>query len=190
MDNLFYLFEQINLNLLNSWWITLLAGIVLCFFGFQLFQRSFFWFGVLVGGVFGYGIGSALYQLLGGVIGAGIMGLICGYLFRALIRVGVFLAGLVAGGLVGTTFFEQSLWVVPVILVSGILAAAFFRYFITVITALWGAILLTGSVAMLSHLSTDLPSLVVVAIELTLFAGGLAFQFLHMREAAKPVEWK
>ena len=190
MDKLFYIFDQINLNLLDSWWLTLLVGIALCFFGFKIFNRSLFWFGAIFGGIVGYGIGNNFYQLIGGVAGAIILGIICGYLLRAVIRIGVFLGGLFIGGVVGTNFLGHSLWVIPIIIASGIFAAVFFRYFIMVATALWGAILLTGSLASLTHFSFDDYPIAIITTEFAVFIGGLVYQFFHVKKVLKPSSTK
>lgn len=185
MEKLFYLFDQINLNLLDSWWLTLLVGVVLCFFGFKIFNKSLFWFGALFGGIVGYGIGTTLFDIIGGIAGAILLGLICGYLLRAVIRIGIFLGGLFIGGLVGTYFLGHSLWVIPVIIVSGIISTVFFKYFIMVATALWGAILLTGSFASLTHFSVNEYPIAITTIEFVIFIGGLTYQFLKVRRELK-----
>jgi len=185
MNNLFYLFDQININLLDSWWLSILVGVLLCFFGFKIFNKSVFWFGVLFGGVVGYGIGSDLFQLIGGIAGAIVLGLICGYLLRAVLRIGIFLGGLFIGGVVGTNFLGHSLWVIPIIIGSGIFAAIFFKYFIMLATALWGAILLTDSLVGLTHFSVNEYPIAIITIELVVFIGGLAYQFLHGKKGLK-----
>lgn len=182
MDKLFYMFDQATINLFGSWWLTLLVGIMLCFFGFKLFDKSVFWFGTLLGGIVGYDVGSNFFQLVGGVTGAVMLGLICGYLLRAVLRIGIFLSGLFIGGVVGTNFLGHSLWIIPVVIGSGIFAAVFFKYFIMLATALWGAILLTGSVAGLSYFSADAYPIVIISIEFAVFAGGFAYQFFHVNK--------
>jgi len=185
MDKLFYIFDQANINLFDSWWLTLLVGIMLCFFGFKLFNKSLFWVGTLLGGIVGYGVGSNFFQLIGGIAGAIVLGLICGYLFRAVLRIGIFLSGLFIGGVLGTNFLGHSLWVIPIVIGSGIFAAVFFKYFIMLATALWGAILLTGSFAGLSYFPANAYPLVIITIEFAVFAGGLAYQFFHVKKKLK-----
>jgi hypothetical protein len=185
MDILFHLLDQINLHLLSSWWLTLLVGIALCFFGLKIFSTSLFWFGALLGGIVGYGVGSNFYQVIGGVAGAVILGILCGYLFRAVLRIGIFLAGLFIGSVIGTSFLGHSFWMIPLIIGSGIIATVFSKYFIIVATALWGALLLTASIASLNRLLVDQCPLAVITIELVVFLGGLAYQFITMNTKLK-----
>jgi hypothetical protein len=126
--------------------------------------------------------------MIGGMVGAIVLGLVCGYLLKAVVRIGIFLGGLLIGGLVGTQVLGQSLWVILVILLSGILAAVFFRHFVMAATALWGAILLTGSVASVVHFSGDRYPVALATIELAAFAGGLTYQFLHAKKESKTPE--
>ena len=86
------------------------------------------------------------------------------------------------GGVLGTYFLGHSLWIIPVVIGSGIFAAVFFKYFIMLATALWGAILLTGSFAGLSCFSADAYPIVIITIGLAVFAGGLAYQFFHVNK--------
>ncbi len=172
--------REINVALIDSWWLTIAAGALLCFFGIRIFGASAFWFAALVGAVVGFGIGASLLGLIGGTVGALVLGVAFGYLLRAVARIGVLLCGVLAGGLIATSFLGNSLWVIPVILASGILSVVFFKTFIMVITSVWGAILLTDCMARL------LPALgqyayAALAVKGVLCIAGLTYQSGHLK---------
>ena len=53
LQPVFALFREINASLISSWWLTILVGLLLCFFGVRIFSTSAFWFAALVGGAVG-----------------------------------------------------------------------------------------------------------------------------------------
>ena len=108
------IFRKIHITLIDCWWLTIAAGVLLCFFGDRIFSASVFWFAALFGGVIGYGIGSSLFDVAGGVLCGVVLGIVCGLLLRTVVRIGFFLIGLLAGGLIGTSILGNSIWVIPV----------------------------------------------------------------------------
>ena len=176
------LFYRMHAALIESWAVTILLGIVLCFFGVRVFGASVILFGALVGGSIGYGIGSLLFDMAGGIVGACVLGIVCGFLLRTVVRIGFFLAGLFLGGFAGTSLLGNSLWVIPVIIVSGVLSAVFYKYCVIVATALWGALLLTGSLMQVAPSSlADYPS-AVLAIKSLVCAGGALYQIAILKK--------
>ena len=176
------LFNQINTSLIDSWSISILAGILLCFFGTKIFTWSMFWFGALIGGYFGFGLGSTFLDVIGGVAFAVVFGILCGYLCRAMIRIGFFLGGLLAGGLIGTNFLGNSPWLILVVILSGMCSVIFFRYFVIVATSMWGAIILTGIVSNLTGFTFSEYPYALWSIEGIVFIGGLSYQFVHVKK--------
>ncbi len=179
------IFDRINFSLIDSWWLTILIGVLLCFFGVKIFSVSVFWFGAFIGGSIGYGIGSSFFDVIGGVVCAILLGIICGFILRAVIRIGFFLGGLLAGGLIGTSILGNSPWVIGIIIISGILSVVFFKYFIITATSMWGAILLTGSLSLFTPPSFSQNPCFFMAIEGILFISGLLYQAVHLRRLGK-----
>ena len=182
-DPVIGVFRGINVALIDSWWLTIGMGILLCFFGIKIFSASVFWFAALLGGFIGYGIGSSLFGFAGGVVCAAVLGIICGCLLRTVVRIGFFLVGLLTGGLIGTGILGNSLWVIPLIVVSGIFSIVFYRYFIMLATAMWGAILLTGSLLGVIPISLAPYPYAVMTIKAAICIGGLAYQGGFGRES-------
>jgi hypothetical protein len=174
-------FEQINLHMLDPWWLTLLAGILFCFFGITIFNASVFWFGALFGGAVGYGLGSVLFDYAGGVVLAIIFAIVCAYLLRELLKIGIFVAGLLVGGLVGTNFLGNSLWIIPIIIASGISSLVFFKYFIMISTAVWGAILLTGCITAFKPSMADKYYVVLTCFECMAILFGVLYQASNLK---------
>lgn len=181
-------FYRIHAALVESWAVTILLGIVLCFFGVRVFGASVIFFGALVGGSIGYGIGSMFFDVAGGIVGACILGIVCGFLLRTVVRIGFFLAGLFLGGFVGTGLLGNSLWVIPVIIASGVLSAVFYKYFVIVATALWGALLLSGSLMQIAPFSLSSYPYAVLAIKSVVCAGGAVYQIVSLKKPGVSAE--
>jgi len=188
-ENILSIFDRINITLIDSWEVTILLGIILCFFGVKIFNASVFWFGALLGSAIGCAIGSSLFDTTGMVVCAVAMGIICGYLLRALVNIGFFLGGLLVGGIIGISILGQhSPWVIPVIILSGILSVIFLKYFVMVSTALWGTILLTGSIGIMIPFSLKQPPYAITAIECVIFLSGITYQVFHLKRPYKSLE--
>ena len=176
--------EQFNSSLFEIWFIALTVGIALCFFGFKIFRFSVFIFGFVIGATIGLGIGDIFYKPWGGILGSLIMGLLGGYGFSFLIRVAGVLAGIFIGSIVGIFFLGQSVWVIPIAIVSGICAIFFMRYFIMASTSCWGAMLAIGGFSHFLHLPTHQYHYLIIASEVVLFIAGLGYQvFLSKKKS-------
>jgi hypothetical protein len=184
LERLAKLLEQFNSSLFETWFIALAVGIALCFFGFKIFRFSVFVFGFVIGATIGLGIGDIFYKPWGGIAGSLIMGLLGGYGFSFLIRVAGVLAGIFIGSIVGIFFLGQSVWVIPVAIVSGICAFFFIRYFIMASTSCWGAMLAMGGFSRFLHLPLHTYHYVILAGEVALFIAGLGYQvFLSKKKS-------
>ncbi len=188
LENFLDFFARINATLIDSWGLTILIGLVLCFFGVRVFSFSVLVFGGLLGGFIGYGFGDLLFGFTGAVIGAVVLGVICGFLLRAVIRIGFFLMGLFIGGFVGVSLLGQSPWVIAVIIGSGILSVLFYNYFVIVATALWGSLLLAGSLLQIIPASLNQYPLALLAIKALIFAGGAGYQVFHYKKIGKRLD--
>ena len=176
--------EQFNSSLFEIWFIALTVGIALCFFGFKIFRFSVFIFGFVIGATIGLGIGDIFYKPWGGILGSLIMGLLGGYGFSFLIRVAGVLAGIFIGSIVGIFFLGQSVWVIPIAIVSGICAIFFMRYFIMASTSCWGAMLAIGGFSRFLHLPVHKYHYLIIASEVVLFIAGLGYQaFLSKKKS-------
>lgn len=174
--------EQFNSALFEIWFVALIVGIALCFFGFKIFRFSVFIFGFIIGATIGLGIGDIFYKPWGGIVGSLIVGLLGGYGFLFLIRVTGFLAGIFLGSIVGVFFLGQSLWVIPIAIISGICAIFFLRYFITASTSCWGALLAIGGFFRFLHFPLPEHQYLIVTSEVVLFILGLAYQIFFSRK--------
>jgi len=117
-------------------------------------------------------------------MGSLIMGLLGGYGFSFLIRVAGVLAGIFIGSIVGIFFLGQSVWVIPIAIVSGICALFFMRYFIMASTSCWGAMLAIGGFSHFLHLPTHQYHYLIIASEVFLFIAGLGYQvFLSKKKS-------
>ena len=184
LERLAKLLEQFNSSLFETWFIALTVGIALCFFGFKIFRFSVFIFGFVIGATIGLGIGDIFYKPWGGILGSLIIGLLGGYGFSFLIRVAGVLAGIFIGSIVGIFFLGQSVWVIPIAIVSGICALFFMRYFIMASTSCWGAMLAIGGFSRFLYLPLHTYHYVVLAGEVILFIAGLGYQvFLSKKKS-------
>ena len=184
LEYLAKILEQFNSSLFEIWFVTLTVGIALCFFGFKIFRFSVFIFGFIIGATIGLGIGDIFYRPWGGIIGSLIIGLLGGYGFLFLIRVAGFIAGIFLGSIVGIFFLGKSVWVIPIVILSGICALFFLRYFIMASTSCWGAILAIGGFSRFLYLPVHKYHYLIIASEAVLFIVGLGYQiFLSKKKS-------
>jgi len=182
LERLTSIFEQFNSALFEIWFVALIVGIALCFFGFKIFRFSVFIFGFVIGATIGLGIGDIFYKPWGGIVGSLIIGLLGGYGFLFLIKIAGFLVGIFLGCIVGVSLLGQSVWIIPIAIVSGICALFFLRYFIIAITSCWGAILATGGFFRFLHLTMHEYQYLMIVSEVLLFILGLGYQVFFSRK--------
>ena len=182
MERLTNIFEQFNSALFETWFVALIVGIALCFFGFKIFRFSVFIFGFTIGATIGLGIGDIFYKPWGGIVGSLIIGLLGGYGFLFLIKLAGFLVGIFLGSIVGVFFLGQSVWIIPIAIVSGICALFFLRYFIMASTSCWGAMLAIGGFFRFLHLPLHEYQHLIVASEILLLILGLGYQVFFSRK--------
>ncbi len=126
--------------------LSMLFGVVQCFFGYRIFKIILGLMGFLIGGVLAAAMGFAftgqeiialLSGLVGGIIGAALM--------LVLYFVGIFLLGAFLGGVLGTVLFAVAeSYPVPAVLlilavVTGVIALIFQKFMIIVATGFGGA---------------------------------------------------
>lgn len=165
----------------SSVWMNLTLGIVLCFFGARLFSASVICFSGLLAGLGSYIWLAARIEQLPSLVIAIIAGVLCALVLRGLLKIGFFMLGVVIGGSVAGSFLGDSIWVVAIMLASGIMSMLLYRLFIALISALCGALLLAGG--LLAWIGPEklsnpyiFPTLAVV-----LFLAGLFFQSGRLR---------
>jgi hypothetical protein len=157
-------------------WINIALGLLLCFFGARLFSISVIWFSGLLAGLGSYMWLAARLESLPALVIALIAGVLCALVLRSLLRVSFFMLGVVLGGSVAGTFMGDSIWVIAVMLASGVVSMLMHRLFIALICALCGAVLLANGLLpwmkpwVLSN-PYIFPGLIVL-----FFIAGLAFQ--------------
>ncbi len=179
LDKLFDVFGNINQIFLDNAIAALLIGIVICFFGIKIYNASVFWFGALIGTVFGYNIGSSFFEFWGSIICAVLAGIICAFLLKTLVRIVFFLIGLLIGGFVGTYYLGQSPWVIAMIILSGVFCLLFFNYFVIFSTSVLGALLISASILHFNPFSFSEYPYVVFGMQGALFIGGIFFQTMQ-----------
>lgn len=133
------------------WWVSpvvlLIAGIIICFFGYRLLRLTL--------GLAGFGVGFALGLLFAGVIpGANqvltiilavVFGILGAFLATALFKFGVFLLGAGVGVLVASIIVTATAWHYPMIarvigaIAGGILTLILERPLISILSAFAGA---------------------------------------------------
>lgn len=182
LEQLAYILEQLHSNLYDTWFVALIVGIALCFFGFKIFRFSVFIFGFIIGATAGLGIGDILFRPWGGIIGSLIFGLLGGYAFLFFIKITGFVVGLLLGGIVGVVLLGQSVWIILIAIVSGICGLFFLRYFIMASTSCWGAVLAIGGLFRLPHLPLYHYQYLLFISEALLFITGLAYQVFLLRK--------
>jgi hypothetical protein len=182
MERLAKILEQFNSSLFETWFIALIVGIALCFFGFKIFRFSIFIFGFIIGATIGLGIGDIFYNPWGGIVGSILIGLLGGYGFLFLIRIAGFLVGVFLGSIVGVFFLGQSLWIILIAIASGICALFFIRYFIMASTSCWGAMLTIGGFFSFLHFPIHEYQHLTLASEAVLFILGLGYQIFFSRK--------
>ncbi len=177
LQDVFEAFYRAHAALTDSLWLTIAVGLLLCFFGIKIFSASLFWFAAVAGGLLCYGLGKSMLDTVPALVCALIGGAALGFLLRALVRIGFFLAGILAGALIGTALLGNSIWVAAVIAAFGIISLVAYRYFIVVATAAWGAALLIDTTLPLfgPAFMHRFPA-AVFALKAILFAGGMAYQ--------------
>jgi len=140
--------------------LLIIAGIVLCFFGYRLIYAMLFLCGFIVGFfitflVLEYYItivnGASIYIALAIAI---IVGLIVGSLFICLVIVGIFFLGVIAGYLFMTLIvfeipmpiYAEIILFIIIPLIFGCIAVCFQKYVFIVATAFFGAYLIIASI--------------------------------------------
>lgn len=132
--------------------VLLVAGLVVCFFGYRLLRLTL--------GLAGFGVGLALGLLIAGLIPgisqvltvvlAVILGILGAILAAAVYKLGVFLLGAGAGALIAGVVVTATGWHYPVIarvvaaIVGGILTLILERPLVSILSAFagaWGAVL-------------------------------------------------
>jgi len=182
LEYLARIIERFNSALFETWFVALIVGIALCFFGFKIFRFSLFIFGFIIGATIGLGIGDLLFKPWGGIVGSLIIGLLGGYGFLFLIKIAGFLVGIFLGSIVGVFFLGQSVWIIPIAILSGICALFFLRYFIMASTSCWGAMLAIGGFFRFLHLPILEYQYLIGASEALLFILGLGYQIFFSRK--------
>lgn len=182
LEHLARIIEQFNSALFETWFIALIVGIALCFFGFKIFRFSVFIFGFIIGATIGLGIGDIFYKPWGGIVSSLIIGLLGGYGFLFLIKIAGFLVGIFLGSIMGVFFLGQSVWIILIAIVSGIFALFFLRHFIMASTSCWGAMLTIGGFFRFLHLPLNEYQFLTLASEIILFILGLGYQLFLFRK--------
>jgi len=176
LERLTPILEQFNNTLFDTWYVALIVGIALCFFGFKIFRFSLFIFGFIIGATIGLGIGDVFYKPWGGIAGSLILGVAGGYGFLFLIRIIGFVVGMFLGSIVGVFFLGQNSLIILLALFAGACGIFFLRYFIMASTSCWGAMLAIGGSFRALHLPLAEYHYLVVASEVVLFVLGLLYQ--------------
>lgn len=162
-------------------WPSIAIGLLLCFFGARLFGISVTFLTGLLAAAGSYLWLAARIDQMPALVIALIAGLLCALAVRTLLRVGFFMIGLVMGGSVAGTLLGDSIWVVAVMLASGVVSMLMYRVFIAVICAGFGALLLAGGLfAWIGHGAQSNPY-VFPALVAILFIAGLVFQTGSLR---------
>ena len=159
-------------------WLNLALGLLLCFFGARLFGISLACLSGLLAGLGSYvWLATRIDPTPALVIGL-IAGVLCALVVRSLLRIGFFMLGLVVGGSIAGTFLGDSIWVIAIMLASGIAGMLMYRMFIAIICAGFGALLLANG--LLPWLGQTNPY-VFPALVVALFIAGLVFQAGFLR---------
>ena len=182
LERLTQIIEQFNSALFETWFVALILGVALCFCGFKIFRFSIFIFGFIIGATIGLGIGDIFFKPWGGIVGSLLIGLLGGYAFLFFIRISGFLAGVFLGSIVGVFFLGQSVWVIPIALLSGICALFFLKYFIMASTSCWGAMLAIGGFFRFLHLPLNEHQSLIITSEAALFVLGIGYQIFFPRK--------
>ena len=138
--------------------LLLVAGLIVCFFGYRLLHFTL----ILAGFGAGLALGFAVTRLIPGTsqVLALVIGIVCGVLGAVistlLYKVGVFILGAAAGVLVAGIILSATGWHRPVLVIAvaalgcGILTLLFERPLVSVLTALAGALgIVAGSYQLL-----------------------------------------
>ena len=164
-----------------SVWMNLALGILLCFFGARLFSASVLCFSGLLAGLGSYIWLAARIEPLPSLVIAIIAGILCALVLRSLLKIGFFMLGVVIGGSVAGSFLGDSIWVVAIMLASGIMSMLLYRLFIALISALCGALLLAGGLLAWIGPETLSNPYVFPTLAVLLFLAGLFFQSGRLR---------
>jgi len=165
-------------------WLNIALGVLLCFFGARLFGVSVVCVSGLLAGLGSYVWLASRIDANPAMVIALIAAVLCALVVRSLLRIGFFLLGVVLGGSIAGTFLGDSIWVVAVMLASGIVCMLMYRAFIGLISAALGALLLAnGLLAWIAPKALSNPYMFPGLVAL-LFTIGLFFQagFLRDRE--------
>jgi hypothetical protein len=166
-------------------WMNIALGLLLCFFGARLFSISIVFFSGLLAGLGSYVWLATRLEQLPALVIALIAGVLCALVLRSLLRVSFFMLGVVIGGSIAGTFLGDSIWVVAVMLASGVMSMLMYRFFIALMCALCGALLLANGLLpwiepWISSNPYIFPGLLVL-----FFIAGLAFQSGCLKERKK-----
>lgn len=157
-------------------WTNIAVGLLLCFFGARLFSFSVACFSGLLAGLGSYVWLAARLEPLPAMVIALIAGVLCALVIHSLLKVGFFMLGVILGGSIAGIFLGDSIWVVAVMLASGIISMLMYRLFIALISALCGALLLAnGLLPWIAAWMLSNPYMFPGLIAL-FFIAGLAFQ--------------
>jgi len=127
----------------NSW-TNIILGMLLCFFGARLFSFSIVCFSGLLAGLGSYIWLAARLEQLPALVIAVIAAVLCALAIRSLLRIGFFMLGVVLGGSIAGAFLGDSIWVVAVMLASGIVSMLMYRIFLAILCATCGSLLLAN----------------------------------------------
>lgn len=161
--------------------LNIALGVLLCFFGARLFSASVVCFSGLLAGLGSYMWLASRIDPLPSLVIAVIAGVLCALVIRSLLKVGFFMLGVVVGGSIAGMFLGDSIWVIVVMLASGIVSMLMYRLFIAIICAGCGSLLLANSLhAWLGPGVMSNPYLFPGLVAL-LFVAGLIFQAGFLR---------
>ncbi len=162
-------------------WLNIVLGVLLCFFGARLFGVSVVCLSGLLAGLGSYVWLASRIDPNPALVIALIAAVLCALVVRSLLRIGFFLLGLVVGGSIAGTFLGDSIWVIAIMLVSGLASMLMYRLFIALICSGLGALLLAnGLLIWIGPAALSNPYLFPGLVAL-LFTVGLFFQAGFLR---------
>jgi len=163
-------------------WINIALGLLLCFFGARLFSVSIVCFSGLLAGLGSYVWLAARLEQLPALVIAVIAGVLCALVLRSLLRVSFFMLGVVLGGSIAGTFMGDSIWVVAIMLASGVVSMLMYRLFLALMCALCGSLLLANGLLPWIEPWTATNPYIFPGLIVLFFIAGLAFQSGCLKE--------
>jgi hypothetical protein len=157
--------------------VGLVAGILLCLFGWHLFRASVYYLGFILGATVGYALSVAAIEGLGDALSVEwrpliilfamiLLGILGAFLIRNFIKVILFLAGFLFGMVVATIYtgariemiHPNALWTVfdnlsPISIVGGVIFGALFIFFEKVFIILYTSAV--GAYLIMVHLEAE-----------------------------------